>query len=134
MKSWFPQLPNYANFNTRINSLHTAILSLVSMTLQHIDNQNIVKNVSREIALVDAFPIMLCSGKRKAKVARELSDKTYCATKNVYYYGVKMHMVAKKVQKTIPLMDFISITPASVNDMSDCRRSCFKAHFAKTHR
>lgn len=117
MKSWFPHLPNYANFNTRINALHTAILALVPMMLQHIDNQSIVKNVSQEIVLVDAFPIMLCSGKRTAKVARELSDKTYCATKNVYYYGVKMHMVAKKVQKTIPLMDFVSITPASVNDM-----------------
>lgn len=118
MKSWFPQLPNYSNFNTRINALSSAVLSLVPLLLEYIDNENIVKNISKEIVLIDSFPIMLCSGKRAGKVAKELSNKSYCATKNVYYYGVKMHMVARRVEKTIPLMDFVSITPASENDLN----------------
>jgi hypothetical protein len=117
MKSYFPLLPNYANFNTRINALHHLMLALLPIMLQHIEQQDIVKNISEEISLVDAFPIMLCSGKRSAKVASELSDKSFCATKNVYYYGVKMHMVARRVPNSIPLMDFINITPASENDL-----------------
>ena len=118
MKSWFPQLPNYANFNTRINFLNSAVLSFVPLLLERIENEQLVKNISNEIVLIDAFPIMLCSGKRAGKVAKELSDKSYCATKGVYYYGLKMHMVARKVEKTIPLMDFVSITPASENDLT----------------
>ena len=71
----------------------------------------------RDCELVDACPIMLCSGKRKGKVATELSNKTYNATKGIYYYGVKMHIVALKVEKRLPLIDFVSITPASENDL-----------------
>ena len=118
MKSYFPQLPNYANFNTRINALHHLMLALLPIMLQHIVEQDIVKDISQEISLVDAFPIMLCSGKRSGKVARELSDKSFCATKNMYYYGLKMHMVARRVPNSIPLMDFVSITPASENDIA----------------
>ena len=51
----------------------------------------------------------------------ELSNKTYCATKGQYYYGVKMHTVAKKVTKKLPLIDFISITKASENDFTAFR-------------
>ncbi|MEY4926166.1 MAG: hypothetical protein RI894_602, partial [Bacteroidota bacterium] len=128
MKSWFPNLPTYANFNSRINQLHSAILGLIPMMLQHIENEALVAGIQPDIALVDAFPIMLCSGKRRAKVARELSTKTYCATKGVYYYGVKMHTVATKVDKKIPLIEFIGITPASDNDLAALRPILPKLH------
>lgn len=121
MKSWFPSLPNYANFNSRLNQLHSVILGLISITLEHIENQAIVTDVQPDILLVDSFPIMLCSGKRKGKVAPELSDKSYCATKNQYYYGLKMHTIARKVKKKLPLISFISITAASENDLSALR-------------
>ena len=117
MGSYFPNLPNYANFNARINRLEDAILAFVPIILEKITNENIVKNIIPKIALVDAFPIILCSGKRKGKVAPEISDKTFCATKGIWYYGVKMHTVANKVTKKLPLINFISITPASFNDL-----------------
>ncbi|NBA78955.1 transposase [Emticicia sp. ODNR4P] len=121
MSSWFPKLPNYSNFNARINALNPALSALVPMLLQNIENKCIVKGISHDIVLVDSYPIILCSGKRQGKVATELSDKSFCATKNLYYYGVKMHMVARKVEKTIPLMDFVSITSASENDLTALR-------------
>lgn len=117
MKSWFPTLPNYANFNTRLNRLDACLLGLVPILLQFIENDDIVKNIEEDILLIDAFPIMLCSGKRKGKVAPEIADKTYNSTKNVYYYGVKMHTLAKKVTHKLPIIDFISITKASENDL-----------------
>lgn len=121
MKSWFPKLPTYENFNARINLLNSAILGLIPMILQDIENQGVVKNIQHDIALVDSFPIILCSGKRKGKIAPELSDKSYCATKNLFYYGVKMHAVAIKVYEKIPLIDFISITKASESDLTALR-------------
>lgn len=117
MGSYFPNLPNYGNFNARINRLEDAILAFVPIILEKITEENIVKNIIPKIALVDAFPIILCSGKRKGKVAPEISDKTFCATKGIWYYGVKMHTVANKVTKKLPLINFISITPASFNDL-----------------
>jgi len=83
LKSWFPQLPSYANFNQRLNALHSAILALVMTNLQNIENQGLVQNISADIVLLDAFPIMLCSCKRQGKVAREIVDKTFCATKGI---------------------------------------------------
>lgn len=121
MSSWFPKLPNYSNFNVRLNALNPALLALVPIILQDIESQGVVKGISQDIVLVDSYPIILCSGKRQGKVATELSDKSFCATKSLYYYGVKMHMVARKVEKTIPMMDFVSITPASENDLTALR-------------
>ena len=41
------------------------------------------------------MPIVTCKGKnRKSKVAREVVDKGYCSTKNMYYYGLKLHLLA----------------------------------------
>jgi Transposase DDE domain len=111
-------LPNYSNFNTRLNRLHSSILSFIPILLKYIEDNNIVPNIEQEIVLIDAFPIILCSGKRQGKVATEISDKTFCATKGIWYYGVKMHTVAKKVTKKLPLVDFISITKASENDLT----------------
>jgi hypothetical protein len=126
MSSWFPKLPNYSNFNARINALNPALLALVPIILQDIESQGIVKGISQDMVLVDSYPIILCSGKRQGKVAPELSDKSFCSTKNLYYYGVKMHMVARKVEKTIPLMDFVSITPGSENDLTALRPILYK--------
>ena len=39
------------------------------------------------------MPVATCKGKnRKEKVAGEVVDKGYCSTKNMYYYGVKLHL------------------------------------------
>jgi len=121
LQAWFPNLPTYAKFNTRLNFWESALLAFVPMLLQTIEDENIVKDIQTHIALVDSLPIMLCSGKRKGKVARELSDKSYCATKGMYYYGVKLHAVAFKVPKRLPFLHFLSLTPASENDLTALR-------------
>jgi hypothetical protein len=118
MTSSFPELPNYSNVNSRLNNLDLVILSLLPLLLERIGNEGLVKGIDEGIALADSFPVILCSGKRSGKVARELSDKSFRSTKNLYYYGVKMHVVAQKVNGSIPLMDFVSITPASENDLA----------------
>jgi hypothetical protein len=117
MRSWFPNLPAYANFNTRLNNLSDCLVALVTRQLDYlksIDNQL----VNAEISLVDALPIMLCSGKRQGVVAPEISDKTFCATKGIYYWGVKLHVVAFRRPKKLPLPEFLSVTSASEADLT----------------
>lgn len=74
MRSWFPNLPAYANFNTRLNNLSDALPALIAMQLDYlkdIDNQLI----NEDISLVDSLPIMLCSGKRQEKDKEKLHEK-----------------------------------------------------------
>lgn len=116
MRSWFPNLPAYANFNNRMNNLSSALNALVALQLDSLKTID-YQSINEEISLVDALPVMLCSGKRQAKVATELSDKTYCATKGIYYFGVKLHFVAFQRPKKLPLPEFVSVTPASESDL-----------------
>jgi len=45
-------------------------------------------------SLMDSLPIIICSGKRVPSVAKEITDKGYCSTKSMYYYGLKLHALA----------------------------------------
>lgn len=117
---WFPTLPNYANFTARLNHLGSTIQYLIDRMLcelQEIDNQSIDQNVS----IIDSLPIMLCSGKRQSKVAPELSEKSYCATKKVYYFGVKLHLVAFRRKGKLPMPEYLYITAAAENDLEAIR-------------
>jgi hypothetical protein len=48
-----------------------------------------IKNIQEDIVLIDAFPIMLCSGKRNGKVATEIADKTFVHQKISGIMGLK---------------------------------------------
>jgi hypothetical protein len=64
------------------------------------------------------MPVITCSGKRNGKVAREVVDKGYCSIKSLYYYGVKLHLLATRVKGTLPLPEALIITAASENDLN----------------
>lgn len=114
--SWFPNLPAYANFSARLNRLSDALTALAALQLD--DLQDIDSQYIGDVSLIDSLPVILCSGKRAGRVAPEISDKSYCATKNLYYFGVKLHTVAFSRTKKLPLPEFISVTPASENDLT----------------
>ena len=115
LHSWFPKLPSYQGFVNRLNRLSEtfktlSILLFTSFTPNDCD---------RDISLTDSLPIVICKGKnRKAKVAREIVDKGYCSTKNMYYYGLKLHLFAFRRPGRIPFPEFIGLTAASENDLT----------------
>ena len=47
-----------------------------------------------------------------------MTDKGYCSIKSLYYYGVKLHVLAFRRLDKIPFPEEIQITPASVNDLT----------------
>ena len=114
LRSWFPKLPSYAAFNNRINRLSEAFTSLISPLLHEFRP----KDCSSEISLLDSMPIITCSGKRVGKVAPELTDKGYCSTKGLYYYGVKLHALAYRRVGRLPFPEQLLVTPASENDLN----------------
>jgi len=112
---WFPKLPSYQAFNNRLNRLSEAFktLSIILFTCF------IPEDCDQNISLTDSLPIVTCKGKNwKAKVAREIVDKGYCSTKNMYYYGLKLHLLAFRRPGRIPFPEFIGLTAASENDLT----------------
>ena len=114
LRSWFPKLPSYAAFNYRINRLSEAFTNLISPLLAEF----MPKDCSSEISLLDSLPIITCSGKRVGKVATELTDKGYCSTKGMYYYGVKLHALAYRRVGHLPFPEQLLVTPASESDLN----------------
>ena len=124
LHSWFPDLPSYVAFNTRLNQLNEVFRILCSLFFE----QYLPNDCSSEFSLLDSMPIITCSGKRKAKVATEITDKGFCSTKNLYYYGVKLHVLAFQRPSKIPFPESIVITPASENDLNAFKQNwaCIK--------
>jgi hypothetical protein len=115
--SWFPLLPSYQAFNARLNNLCDAFPILLTDFM----NQVPINSDSLKILLGDSLPIITCSHKRGGKVAKELTDKGFCATKKLHYYGVKIHLLGLRRACTIPLPQYIEVTPASIHDLSASR-------------
>jgi hypothetical protein len=112
--SWFPKLPSYVAFTTRLNRLSEAFKILLSKLLNTFDRSQ----CSSVVSLLDSMPIITCSGKRNGKVATELTDKSYCSTKGIWYYGLKLHILGFKRNGKLPLPESIVLTKASENDLN----------------
>lgn len=116
--SWFPALPSYKAFNNRLNRLSEAFKAVAA----HSFTTFIPPGCDLDISLLDSMPIVTCSGKRKAKVATEITDKGYCSTKSMYYFGCKLHALAFHNPKRVPFPEHIVITPASESDLNVFRQ------------
>jgi hypothetical protein len=112
--SWFPKLGSYQAFNNRLNRLGGAFTRLVEILLSDFQPEDCFPDQS----LLDSMPIITCSGKRTSKVATEITDKGFCSTKGIYYYGLKLHLLGFRRIGKLPHPEQILFTPASVNDVT----------------
>jgi hypothetical protein len=109
--SWFI-LPSYTAFNDRLNRLNVVFPDLIALLLENSPIEEDLKLV----LIGDSCPIVTCSGKRSGKVAKNKTDKGRCASKGMWYYGVKLHILSHKIPKKLPFPQYLGITKASVND------------------
>lgn len=114
LKDWFPKLGSYQAFNARINRLSGAMREFTAVILE----KEMPEGCISCQCLVDSMPIITCSGKRKGKVAPCITDKTYCASKGIWYYGVKLHCLAFRRTNKLPYAESIIVTPASICDLT----------------
>jgi hypothetical protein len=118
LRSWFPKIGSYQAFNNRLNKLSGVFAKLVEILL--VDYQP--EECCLDQSLMDSMPIITCSGKRSGKVAKELTDKGFCSTKGIYYYGLKLHLLGFRRIGKMPHPEQILFTPASVNDVTVFRQ------------
>ena len=72
--------------------------------------------------LVDSVPIILSPQPNTARVAPELTNKGYVATKNLWYHGLKWHILATDRLGRLPLPQRVELAPAWVNDLPALRQ------------
>lgn len=111
---WFPDLGSYQAFNNRLNRISHVMNSLVESLCSDFAPEDLADDLS----VLDSMPIITCSGKRTGKVAREITDKGYCSTKGMYYYGMKLHALGFCREGRLPHPEQIIFTAASVNDLA----------------
>ena len=111
---WFPNLPSYQAFNYRLNQVGWQFEVLVDDLVHQLQN----RSCHHHISLVDSLPIIVSKRPYQAKVASDWADKGFCATKKLYYHGLKLHFVGFDRRETIPLPEHFHFTPASANDLT----------------
>ena len=116
---WFPDLPSYQAYNRRICLLSDAIKEIASLFVcdagldpDHAD------------FVVDSLPIVVAKASRagRAKAASEMCSKGYCASKDMWYYGVKLHVLAQCNHKSLPTPANMTVSKASEHDLSVARQ------------
>lgn len=80
--------------------------------------------------IIDSLPIMVANQRRSgsAKTASDICDKGYCASKGIYYYGVKLHSLSQKQYHTLPKLALFGVTSASVSDITFAKEALYDVH------
>ena len=122
---WFPDLPNYANFVKRVGFLAPAFKALAQILISEQDMDSTVLE-----HIIDSLPIIVANQRRSgsAKTASDICDKGYCASKGIYYYGVKLHSLSQKQYHTLPNLALFGVTPASVSDITFAKEALHDVH------
>lgn len=113
---WFPKLPSYGGYVQRLNKLSSVFPAL----LEGLQEQWPTIRGWLPVLLLDSMPVVLAKEKRRyhAKVASEVSNCGYCASKKMKYYGVKLHVLGLRQAGTLPCPEYIELTPASNHDLT----------------
>lgn len=118
---WFPRLSGYNAFVHRLQKLAPAFMSLSNFISEDFEKKN---ESQQKIWLTDSFPIVTASGKRKpsTKIAPELINKGYCASKDMFFYGVKLHVIGRDRMFTTPFPEFVLMNKAGENDLTSFKQ------------
>jgi len=113
---WFPQLPSYQAFNRRLNLLADNFQELFAYLLHnlHLNRTELTADY-----LVDSMPIMLASGTRskKSRVALEIAKTGFCATKQINFHGVRLHLLANRQTGCLPIPAKVWLKEGNVHDL-----------------
>ena len=94
----FPNLPSYEGYGHRLNQISGVFIPLVSQLQKELPTEDVLQS----IGLMDSMPIS-------------------CASKGLYYYGVKVHLLGLRRPGRLPVPEYIGVTPASDHDLTTFR-------------
>ncbi len=116
LSDWFPLMPNYQAFNDRlINCIHA-----LGYLVQSINFKAMQQLEFKNEKILDSVPVIVTGKSRSssARVAQQLCNKGYCSSKQMYYYGLKLHVAGIVRPGQLPMPETSWITAASENDLT----------------
>jgi len=118
-RHFFPHLPAYQTFVARLNLLEPTFQAIGGY-LQELLAETRQPEIDH---VVDSVPVMLAQGGHAytARVARDVADVGYCASKRTYFHGVRLHAVAQKRSGSMPLPAHIWLREGSCHDVESIR-------------
>ena len=118
-RAFFPALPAYQTFVARLNQLEPTFHTIGSYFKQMLKD-SFDPEIDR---LIDSLPVMLARGGHAytARVARDVSDVGYCASKKTYFHGVRLHTIAQRRVGRLPLPAQVWLREGSCHDLQSVR-------------
>lgn len=112
---YFPKLPAYQTFVARLNQLELTFQAMGALLQARLNAQT----VAELDQLLDSMPIALARGGHAytAKVARATADVGYCASKKLFFHGIKLHAIATRHSGQLPAPQALWLRAASCNDL-----------------
>jgi len=115
----FPRLPAYQTFVARLNQLEQTFQTIGGYFQAQLQDNRAPESDH----LLDSVPVMLAAGGHAygAKVACDVASVGYCASKKLYFHGVRLHTIAQRRVATIPLPVHIWLRAGSCHDLRSVR-------------
>jgi uncharacterized protein (DUF2344 family) len=76
-------------------------------------------NSTQLFILIDSLPIIITKGFRahKCNTAKDISSVGYCSSKNIFYFGLKLHLTALFKNKKLASPIAMKVTRAGTHDL-----------------
>jgi len=118
-RHYFPNLPAYQTFVARLNLLEQTFQTIGGYLQQRLE-ENRAPEIDR---IIDSVPVMLARGGHAytARVAREVANRGYCASKKMYFHGVRLHAIAQRRFAAMPLPAQVWLREGSCHDLQSVR-------------
>ena len=112
---YFPKLPAYQTFVARLNRLEATFQALGAELQARLR----AAHVPEVDQLIDSLPVMLARAGHAytATVAREHADVGYCASKKLYFHGLRLHTIAQRRSGQLPCPQLIWLREGSCSDL-----------------
>jgi len=110
---FFPSLPQYQPFTDRLHRLTPVLLKAIEESTESKEDDDCAD------FLADSCPLQIAQKTRasRARVGREVAGTSYCASKQMWYYGLKLHIVARRRIGTMPQPVWIGVSSANTGDI-----------------
>lgn len=118
-RHYFPHLPAYQTFVARLNQLEQSL-----QTIGGYLNELLAKSRTPDLDhIIDSVPVMLAKGSHAytARVARDVANVGYCASKKTYFHRVRLHAIAQRRCSRMPLPAQVWLREGSCHDLQSVR-------------
>lgn len=118
-RHYFPRLPSYQTFVARLNQLEQSLQSIGGY-LNELLAQSRTPYLDH---IIDSVPVMLAKGGHAytARVARDVANVGYCASKKMYFHGVRVHAIAQRRFQAMPVPAQVWLREGSCHDLQSVR-------------